>query len=871
MVFTNHVNNVFLALNLSFPLKSIFAKISFIILIVTFFVACDATKRVPENKQLLAKTEVFANDKKIKQEEVTGLVTQPNTKVLKIPFSLYVYNLARPNPDSVFKARVLDNPKKFNFLKGLLSEKQVYRLGESFWYKGKHNLLKKMGEEPVIIDEARTRKNALRLKSYYFNKGYFDVDVEPKTDSAGVKRGIVNYHATLGEPYIIGNYSEKISSPDVDSLYQITKNLSVVKTGEQFDSGKFDEERNRLTTFFRNNGIYHFQQNHINYDIDTIDTGHRPNAELIINDYTYRAGDSLISKPFEVYKISEVNIFTDNPSSKNKVKIADSITYNNYNLYSIDKLRYKPKAITDAVFITPGGTYADFRNNLTSRYLSNLKVFNYPTIQYVPDPENPDENNLIANIYLSPRKKYQFGVSVDFTHSNIQDFGISGNVSLSIRNLFRGAETLEIAARGNIGSSKDMANPKDNFFNISELGADARLSFPRIFFPFNTDRIIPKNMIPSTVFSVGVAQQKNIGLDKENFTSSLTYNWNPKRFNNVKFEFFNIQYVKNIRPERYFNVYRSSYNALNNLAAEYRTPEIDDYFDNRDNLIIDSGTTGFIADVIGENPTIFPTPNDAATIRSIEERRKRLTENNLIVASSYSFSKSTKTGILDNEFYIFRTKLELAGNTLSLLAKATDQPTGNNGKLTMFEVEFSQYVKTEFDYIKYWDFKRNNVLAFRSFLGVAIPYGNSNNIPFSRSYFAGGSNDNRAWRPYSLGPGSSRSGNDFNEANLKLALSAELRFKLFGNFRGALFADAGNIWNFLDNETIESSKFQNLESLKDIALGTGFGLRYDFSFFVMRLDLGFKTYNPANDIDRRWFREYNLKNSVLNIGINYPF
>ncbi|HTO35001.1 MAG TPA: BamA/TamA family outer membrane protein [Flavobacterium sp.] len=852
-------------------MKNIFAKILFIILTVTFFVACDVAKRVPEDKQLLVKTDIFADNKKVKQEEVLGLVTQPNTKILKIPFSLQVYNLARPNPDSVFKARILDNPKKFNFLKSLISEKQVYRLGESFWYKGKHNLLKQMGEEPVIIDETRTRKNSLRLKSYYFNKGYFNVEVEAKTDSAGHKKGNVNYHATLGEAYIIDSLSERISSPAIDSLYKIAKKQSVIKSGEQFDSDKFDEEVNRLTTFFRNNGIYHFQQNHINYDIDTINTGNRPNVELIIDDYTYRLGDSLVSTPFEVYKISEVNIFTDNPSSRNKVKITDSIQYNNYNLYSIDKLRYKPKAITDAVFIYPGSVYADFRNNLTSRYLSNLKVFNYPTIQYIPDLNDETGKSLITNIYLSPRKKYQFGASLDFTHSNIQDFGISGNISLSIRNLFKGAETLEISARGNIGSSREMANPNDNFFNISELGADARLSFPRIFFPLNTDKIIPKNMIPSTVFSVGIAQQKNIGLDKENFTSAITYNWNPKRLNNVKFELFNIQYVKNIRSERYFNVYRSSYNALNNLASTYRTPEIDNYFDINDNLIIDFGTSSFIQDVIGQPPSIVPTDNDIATIRSIEERRKRLTENNLIVASSYSFSKSTKTGILDNEFYIFRTKLELAGNTLSLISRLANRPLGNNGNLTMFEVEFSQYVKTEFDYVKYWDFKRNNVLAFRSFLGIAIPYGNSDNIPFSRSYFAGGSNDNRAWRPYSLGPGSSKSSNDFNEANLKLAISAELRFKLFGNFRGALFADAGNIWNFLDNERLETSKFKDLESLRDIALGTGFGLRYDFSFFVIRLDLGFKTYNPANDLDKRWFREYNLKNSVLNIGINYPF
>ena len=184
---------------------------------------------------------------------------------------------------------------------------------------------------------------------------------------------------------------------------------------------------------------------------------------------------------------------------------------------------------------------------------------------------------------------------------------------------------------------------------------------------------------------------------------------------------------------------------------------------------------------------------------------------------------------------------------------------------------FSQYIKNEFEYIKYWDLSRSNVLAARAFFGIAIPYGNSDNIPFVRSYFAGGSNDNRAWFPYSLGPGSVSAVNDFNEANLKLALNLEYRFPIVGDVNGAIFADAGNIWNVLDNVEDPNATFDSFASLKDIALGTGIGLRYDFTYFLFRLDLGFKTYNPAEIQSERWFKDYNFANSVLQIGINYPF
>ena len=286
-------------------------------------------------------------------------------------------------------------------------------------------------------------------------------------------------------------------------------------------------------------------------------------------------------------------------------------------------------------------------------------------------------------------------------------------------------------------------------------------------------------------------------------------------------------------------------------------------------LIIASGTDAFIKDALsGEFPM---NESDFKTVNSISQRRDRLTENNLIFASSFTFSKTTKTDINDEGFYAFKTKIESAGNFLSLIASASKQLENQNGNNTIFEVEYSQYIKGEIEYIKHWDLRRKKVLAFRSFVGIAIPYGNANSIPFSRSYFAGGSNDNRAWQPYSLGPGSLPALNDFNEANLKLAASTEFRFNIFGQFNGALFADAGNIWNVLDNVEDERAIFSGLKSLEDTALGTGFGFRYDFNFFVVRLDFGFKTYNPAEESNKKWFRDYNFGHSVLNIGINYPF
>ena len=854
-------------------MRNTFTKISLFILIGILISGCASEKKVPNGKKLLTKNEIQVNTKKEKRELIHNqLYQKPNSDILGYHFRLNLYNLAKPKHDSIYKAKFIANPEKYKRKSKWLSAKQVNRLGESFWYAGIHEFLMKSGEAPVILDEKSTKKSDVLLKSYYFNNGFFNTKTKYEIDSIGSKKAKVKYTVNTGNAFFIDSLQTKIISPILDSLYNSKKTNSLIKIGKQYRYDDFSAEIARITSHFRNNGIYLFQQNYINFEIDTINKKNKVGIDLKINDYSYREGDSTKTKPFKAYKISEVNVYTDFKANKSKSEKKDTtkVTYNNFNVFSKGKLKYKPKAISDAVFITKGSLYSDIKTNLTSRYFSNLKVFNYPTIQYDFDPKDSTQSALIANIYLTPRKKFSFGTSLDFTHSNIQDFGIVATTSVSIRNIFNGAETLDIAGRGNIGNSKDLANPSDSFFNVFEYGVDMKLNFPRIFMFFNTDKIIPKSMIPTTTFNVGYAKQRNIGLDKENFTSTVSYNWTPKRNILVRFDLLNIQFVKNINLGNYFRVYSSSYNTLNTIARE-NLPTDSAFFDDKNNLIIDSKTNEFLSSSLGNNPTIILNDVDRKIVNSINERKIRLTENNLIFASNFTYTKITKTDFNDENFYSFKTKVESAGNFLSLIARASKQLNNQGGSNTVFEVEFSQYIKNELEFIKHWDLNRKKVIAFRSFVGIAIPYGNSNSIPFSRSYFAGGSNDNRAWQSYSLGPGRVAAFNDFNEANLKIAMSAEFRFNFFGQLNGALFVDAGNIWNVLDNVTVEKAVFSGLKSLKDTAVGSGFGFRYDFNFFVVRLDLGFKTYIPSEESNKKWFRDYNFSNSVLNIGINYPF
>lgn len=851
-------------------MRNTFTKISLFIITGVLISACVAEKRVPNGKKLLANDEIIVNNKKVSTDALlTQLYQRPNSKILGFPFLLNVYNLANLKHDSLYKAKFVNDPEKYARQSKLLSAKQVNRLGESFFYAGIPDFLKKTGEPPVIIDEKSTAKSVIRLRSYYFNEGYFNVKASFKIDSIAPKKGNITYTVTTGNPFIIDSLKTKISTPALDSLYQLKKANSLLKVGTPYKKTNIDNERSRITSDFRNNGVFYFQQNNVNFVIDTIGKKDKASIDTRISDYSYRENDSTKTEHFKIFRISDVNIYTDyNADSANSKKgDSTSVTYENFNIFSKGKLRYKPEAITDAIFITKGSLFSDNNSTLTTRYINNLKIFNYPTIQYNLDPADSTGKSLIANIYLRPKKKFGLNTTLDLTHSNIQDIGIAGSATVSIRNVFNRAETFQISAQGIIGSSRDLANPGDAFFNTAEYSLDLKLNFPRILMFFNTDKIIPKRMIPSTTLSAGFGKQTNVGLDKENFTTILSYNWTIKKNTTARLDLFNLQYVKNINTSNYFHVYGSSYQTLNDIAQPYQAT--DPSFYNNGNLIIESGTNGFLNAVLGPQPTIVLDENDYNTVYGINEQKNRLTENNMIFATNFSFARVTKSDVADESYHGFKGKVESAGIIPSLFAM--NQTPDEFGYKTLFGVEYSQYIKTEFEYIKHWDLYRNKVLAFRTFMGIAIPYGNLNYIPFTRSYYAGGSNDNRAWLAYSLGPGSMNTVDNFNVANLKISCNLEYRFNILGKFDGALFVDTGNIWNVFEDAAYEEATFKNLSSLQDIAVGSGFGLRYNFGFFVFRLDFGFKTYNPANNGNPKWFYDYNFGHSVVNIGINYPF
>lgn len=831
-------------------------------------VSCNAVKRVEDGNYLLTENRIFVDDKKISENSVySQLYQEPNVELLGFPLRLHIYNLAKPKPDSAFGHWLNKKPRRKEKLINFLSKKQLQQLRKT--YVGLNNIIKEAGQRPTILDQKLTEQSAERLKAYYYNHGWFNAETEYKISKGKNKRATVDYFVKPHQAYIVDSITTNIASEAVDSIYHQNNVNSFIKSGVRFKTLDFNKERERLTILFRNQGLYHFEEEYISFVADTVNTGHKINVEVVIQNRDVSRNDSVIHIPFKVHSISRVNIVTDYSSSKTDQPILFETMYEGYHLYSYEEPKYRSEAITDAVFIKKGEIYKDRNRTLTYNRLNELGVFKYPDIQYIDDPEDSTNTKLIANIFLSPEKKFELASILDIFQSNIQDFGIGFGPSFLVRNVFGGAEILELSARGSIGNSIDVASDQNVFFDVTEVGADMKLTFPKITFPLNTDRIIPKYMSPFTTLRVGMSSQKNIGLDKRNFTGAFTYQWEPSPLLTHRLDVIDLQYVRNLNPENYFNIYKNSFDRLNAIAVNNADRIPDDYFDQESgNLIIPEGVDRFISDV--KNREIGLSSEDFREADNIIERKKRLTENNLIVASNFSYIKNTRKNIYDLEFTRFRAKVEFAGNTLSLIAPLLNFEKNSEGNYDLFGVQYSQYAKIELGLIKHWDLRHQNVFAVRAYAGLALPYGNSNSIPFSRSFFAGGANDNRGWRAYDLGPGSTGGINEFNDANFKLAFNAEHRFNLFGDLYGALFVDAGNIWHVADNINDDAATFTSFSDLSDLAVGSGFGLRYDVNFFVIRVDIGFKTYAPAND-DQKWFRDYNFGNAVYHFGINYPF
>ncbi|TXD54142.1 MULTISPECIES: BamA/TamA family outer membrane protein [unclassified Polaribacter] len=824
-------------------------KIPFYFLLAVFFASCNATKHVAEGEFMLTENSINIDSVKTKSSNLQKYILQKrNPRFLGLPLSLYFHNLGNHEKPETPTEWAEENSKSYNFVKKVFSEKQSIAYSNYFINLNKWFL---KYPHPEIVSNNKVKRTADNLWAYYKTQGFFRSSVNSKIskDSAD-KKATVTYYIKKGKPTLLDTIHIKIESPVLDSIYRNSGLETLLKTNDQYKDQVFRNEASKVVKLFRNNGVYHFAEAALGFYVDSTRTDYKTNVDFIIaKNRLIEENGQYKEKPYKIHTIKEVNVITDYSFTRKDESPTNSVSYNGINFLSYNKLKYSPKYLSQSIFLKPGKIYKDTLRNLTRTHLKSLQNFKSTNIKFTADPAS--ENELKMDVFLAPLEKYTLGTETELTHSNVRNLGVSGKFSITDRNAFKGAELLKLSFLG-------------SWFNSNtgpgwEIGADASLEIPRFLAPFGLSKFVPKAMSPRTLFSLGSSFQKNIGLDRQTFTILTDYKWQYNDKKTIQLEILNTQYIQNLNVNSFFTIYNSEYESLNSVAKVF-------YNDANRVLNLPEEAVSFMNTLVANNSFQNTNPEEYNISLNILNRYNIITSDFLIPTIAYTFTYNSQRDFKDNNFSFFKIRVANSGNVLGLLS---DKENANNKK-TFLNIPLAQYFKTDIEFKKFWDVGNNSVFGFRTFLGAIITYDNSD-VPFTKSYFAGGSNDIRAWQTYELGPGSRNSGLEFNVGNFKFLTSAEYRFDVVSKLKGALFIDAGNIWDISGSSFIEEeAKFTNLSSLKNIAVGSGFGARLDFNFLILRFDVGFKTYEPYLD-GNKWFKNYSFNDAVYNVGINYPF
>jgi outer membrane protein assembly factor BamA len=495
-----------------------------------------------------------------------------------------------------------------------------------------------------------------------------------------------------------------------------------------------------------------------------------------------------------------------------------------YNIIHRSPLKIKPKVIIRSLFLENFEKYRLLDATQSYRKLNDLRIFKYVDINFresnLPASINPKLNYLDCAVRLTRNPVHSYSIEAQGTNSG-GDLGISGYLVYSNKNLFRGGEVFNIRLKGGLEAQKQAVTneiEKDRFlfFNTFEAGIEATLYIPKFLAPINED-LFSKYFRPKTSISLGYNIQNRIEYDRIITNATFGYEWS---------ETSNKQHIL--------------YPVDINVVSVNTTPAFDEV-------------------LAGES-----------------QRFQNQYTNHLIMGLRYSYIFSNQELNKIKNFFYFRGNLESSGNLLDLLVQSTNLGSSEEGFRTVFGIRYSQYVKANTDLRYYFRFDKKKTLAMRTFLGIAVPYSNSIDIPFEKGYFGGGANGLRAWPLRFLGPGGFKNTEDKTierVGDIMLEANIEYRFPVYRVFTAALFYDIGNIWLLNDNESFPGGKFNINDIAGELAMDFGLGIRLDFNYFIFRIDFAQRLKDPAKPVGDRWVvgNYAGWFNPVLNLGIGYPF
>jgi len=783
--------------------------------------SCNINRYVPKHKYLVKNIKLKHAPKETKDDLETYSLLKPNSQFLGVMYwQSPVYNYLR-----------------------------AQRYSDKFELKQDDKVKSGKWEEPEILDSGLLQGSAGQMASYLQNKGYFHSKVSYTINTHGdtVAHGgkaTITYDIKVGVIYYINKIDYKIQDHHLDSILKANMDGQILSTGDQYDADNIDAEKDRITSLFKNNGYYAFSGNYFNITADTTVGKHRVNITFIISNPPGKKHHTIF-----VTK----NVFVE-PKFFSDTIVNDSFVFINGRYFS-SNIDVKPAILSDFIFYDKGYLFhADDYKNTYSRIL-DMNVYSYINIGYVPDTSlGKDTGTLDVHVQLAPAGKQiiTYGLEFSGTEENTQFattqpynwlVGPSANISYIDRDILQSAVQWRLGLTGSINLPFSAKHAFDPLFDqtLLDFGINNSFTFPQLLLPRHWFRSTEGELSKrtSTALNTNYIIENNLDYQRKTLNLNLLYTLNNK----------NQSYF--ITPIEFNFIHANIINtAFGDTIKSLNDPLISDLF--RTHIISDA-------------------------------------------RFAYQVNSPPQGG-LKAPLSFFRWTVEeggaLAGIEGDAIAKLQGKTNPDTG--TLFGIQDYRYVRTELDYRFYYPFSPVQTLAFHADFGFGVPYGNapeglSSELPFEKSFFMGGPNDVRGWHLRQLGPGSyngvnSQLGNLVfydRSGDVKLENSIEYRFPVWKYLKSALFLDGGNVWLLHKEAAWPGGQLPSSfdQFYKEYAIGTGLGIRLDFNFFILCLDLGLPLKDPSQTVNNGWI-DYSLKyadtrgnlsRTILNISLGYPF
>ena len=834
--------------------------------------ACSPLRLLRPGQRLLSKMEVVGAERPDQDRLVALAQQKPNTR-FPLP-KLAIYQLGNRFYDSVgIRKKMAAINQEFEQRRpgvgtdsaklGKLLARRERRLNRQQLALDKGNAVMRLGEPPAVYDTASTRRSVEQMTTFLHSQGYFRARVvasdttryrhdfvlralarlHPATDSADraklYRRVLVVYRVRQGAPFIYTQLTQSIPDSGVAAVVRRSQGASLMRVGNRYNEDVIGQERNRLEALLKASGYYDFRQAYITLEADTSYRAFTVRLRTLIAD----PGPGLQHR---VYSLRRVAVVTDAGVGRSlrtatgdtlrragtgqpdrpflglrpDTAVVDSVHFAAY------RQRYSTQLLAGKMALRPGQLYNLPRTQLTQRQFADLDMFRFNPVSYrkVDDPADSTAATglLDATVTAAPAPKFQETTEFGGTYvANLP--GPFVNVRFKTRNPFGGAEVLELGARVGFEGQLNRVTGRDEYTTL--FGATAALVLPKFLVPFRPSRDFARYN-PHTRFSLSDTYVRRPEYTRTNVELTYDYIWQRSPFH---------QFV--ISP------------VVQNVV---NTAAISADFQKR----LDSLRTNF----------------GSPLFRSFVQ----LYEPSMSATSLYNSNDFNET----REAHYLRLFLEVGGLTRDLYRHAR----WYNPNVAVYN-----FAKLTADYRRYHKLSPNNYLVYRFNGGLVhalTPTDGAYTVAYDKYLFAGGSNSVRAWRPRRLGvggfapattrpDGSTAGYTPEQPGELLLEGSVEYRFPVYSFVKGALFTDYGNVWTITADPLRPGAQFAFNSFLRQFAVGSGVGVRFDFTFLILRLDVAAKVYDPTAPAAGRWAIKRFYKDSehepAFNLGIGYPF